>query len=188
MLLPRLLLHTLLSRRLKSVSLSQSSGSLSTDYATSVFFKLPWGNTNTTVRLTVPPRSRRLRLHFYSSGFGNRKLLQISGHRRSTDPHELRRCFTIRSSGFLSFSSQPRVTGRFISRLEAKLRNLLSCSTLVEKKCKVMSLQAHTFTPSFCLATQKYVTLNTSVLQIGGKKEEKVTLQAMLTIHSNSEV
>lgn len=63
-----------------SVSLSQSSGSLATDYAT--FLKLPSGNTNTTVRPTVPPRSRRLTLHFYSSSFGNHKVLQIS-HLRS---------------------------------------------------------------------------------------------------------
>lgn len=64
--MPRLLLHTLLSRRLENVSLSQSSGSLSTDYATSMFFKLPSGNTSTAVRLTVPPHSHRLSLHFCS--------------------------------------------------------------------------------------------------------------------------
>lgn len=63
-----------------SVSLSQSLCSLSTDYAT--FLKLPLGNTNTTVRPTVPPHSRRLTLHFYNSSFGNHKVLQIS-HLRS---------------------------------------------------------------------------------------------------------
>lgn len=49
------------------------------DYATSVFFKVPSGNTSTAVRLTVPPHKHRLSLHFYSdSSFGNRKLLQMS--------------------------------------------------------------------------------------------------------------
>lgn len=55
----------------------------------------------------------------------------------------------------------------------------------MEKKCKVVSLQARSLTPSFCLTTQKYVTLNTSAVQIGG---EKVTLEAMLIIDCNSEV
>lgn len=53
-----------------------------------------------------------------------------------------------------------------------------------------MSLQARTLTPSFRLTTQKYVTLNTSVIQIGGGggKGREETLQAVLIKHSNSKV
>lgn len=51
-----------------------------------------------------------------------------------------------------------------------------------------MSLQARTLTPSFRLTTQKYVTLNTSVIQIGGGGGREETLQAMLIKHSNSKV
>lgn len=69
--LPRVLLHTLLSRRLTSVSISLSKTRQvlpwirGTDYATSPFLRLPSGNAETSVRPTVSLHSRRPCLHFY---------------------------------------------------------------------------------------------------------------------------